>query len=78
MDVHLSSSAPGSMNRGYHNIRGSVKKGGPTAIFWGWGAAYEIVRKMKGKPLYCPAGILGNNDVTTSPAVARAQHGLAF
>jgi len=27
--------------------------------------AYEIVRKMKGKLLYCPAGILGNNDVST-------------
>jgi hypothetical protein len=62
MDVHLSSPAPGSVHLGYHKIRESVKKGGPTPISGGRGAAYEIVRKMKGKPLYCPAGILGNND----------------
>jgi len=37
MDVHLSSMAPTSMNRAYHKIRGAVKKGGPTAIFWVWG-----------------------------------------
>ena len=47
---------------GYHKILGAVKKGGLTAISWGPGGVYEIVEKMKGKLLYCPAGILHNND----------------
>jgi hypothetical protein len=44
-DVHLSSSAPASVHLGYHKIRGSVKKGGPTATSWCGGKTDGIAEK---------------------------------
>jgi hypothetical protein len=71
-DVYLSTSALTSMDRAYHKIWGWVKSSGPTATSWGWGEAYEIVEKMKGKLLYRSAGLLHNNDKATPLARRRA------
>jgi hypothetical protein len=41
-NVYISSPAPGSVNRGYHKIRGGVKRNVPTATSGGWGKTDEI------------------------------------
>jgi hypothetical protein len=62
-DVYLLSSAPASVGGGYHKIRGSVKKGAPTATSWGRGGAYGIVEMTKGKLIYQFPGSLLCKDI---------------
>ncbi len=64
-EVYLSSPPPASVKPGYHKIWECAKRNAPTAPFWGRGEACEIVEKMKGKLLYCPAGLPQNNDGVT-------------
>jgi hypothetical protein len=62
MNVYLWSLPPVSAPPSYHKILGAVKTETTTATSWGWGRIYGIVEMTKGKLLYCPAGILHNND----------------
>jgi hypothetical protein len=64
-NIHISSSAPDLVDRGYHRIWGSVKRIVPTAIPWGSGDGDEIVEKMKGKLSYQLSGSLLRNDEDT-------------
>jgi hypothetical protein len=63
MNVYLWSLPPVSAPPSYHKILGAVKTETTTATSWGWGRIYGIVEMTKGKLLYCPAGILHNNDI---------------
>ncbi len=67
-DVHLWSSGPSSMGADYHKIRGSVKKGGPTAISWDRGKTDGTEQMTIVKLAYHFTGSLGNNDEGTWPA----------
>jgi hypothetical protein len=75
MNVYLWSLPPVSAPPSYHKILGAVKTETTTATSWGWGRIYGIVEMTKGKLLYCPAGILHNNDVT--PSMSRHRQGIA-
>ena len=62
MDVHLSSPAPDSVDRGYHKIWRPVKGSRRTPPFWGSVGGDRSVGKMKGKLVYRPAGLSHIND----------------
>ena len=59
-DVHLSSSAPASVDRAYHKILKPVKGRGVTTPFWGCSVGYKTVGKMITKLAYWSSGILHN------------------
>ena len=76
-DVYLSSSAPASVNPGYHEILKPVKGRGVTPPFWGCSVAYKTVGKMIIKLAYWSSGILHNNDKGTLKQSHDAREALA-
>ena len=68
MDVYLSSSAPASVDRGYHKIWGAVKKSAPTVTSWGRGEAYGIVEETICKVAYQFGRSLPSNDLSQPDA----------
>ena len=62
ISVYISSPAPVSVNRAYHEIWGAVKRKAPTATSRGRGETYGIVEMTKGKLTYHFGRSLPSND----------------
>ena len=64
-DVHISSPAPGSVNRGYHEIVGTFKRNTPTPTSGGRGKTDWIEEMTIVKLAYRFSGSLPSNDERT-------------